>query len=55
MVKSAEVGKYGREVIIKFAANDIVLRYNKNVFRKLKLKLMNLKFRISNYLLKRKK
>lgn len=46
--------KYGREVIIKFAANDIVLRYNKNVFRKIKLKLTNLKFRISKYLLKSK-
>lgn len=38
--------KYGRDVVIKFAANDIVLRYNKNIFRKIKLKLTNLKYKI---------
>jgi len=47
--------KYGREVVIKFAANDIVLRYNKNIFRKVKLKLTNLKYRIKKILLKESK
>jgi len=46
--------KYGREVVIKFAVNDIVLRYNKNIFRKIKLKLTNLKYRIGKCLLARK-
>ncbi len=38
--------KYGREVIIKFAAKDIILRYNKNPFRRLSLSLINLKYRL---------
>jgi hypothetical protein len=36
--------KYGREVVIKFAAKDIMLRYNKNLFRKLALYIVNLKY-----------
>jgi hypothetical protein len=46
--------KYGRDVVIKFAANDIVLRYNKNIFRKIKLKLTNLKYGIEKCFLVRK-
>jgi hypothetical protein len=46
--------KYGRDVVIKFAANDIVLRYNKNIFRKIKLKLTNLKYGIEKCFLPRK-
>jgi hypothetical protein len=46
--------KYGRDIVIKFAANDIVLRYNKNIFRKIKLKLTNLKYRMQKYFLSRK-
>jgi len=46
--------KYGRDVVIKFAANDIVLRYNKNIFRKIKLKIINLKYRIGKYFFARK-
>jgi len=38
--------KYGRDVVIKFAANDIMLRYNKNLFIKIKLKFINLKYKI---------
>jgi len=44
--------KYGREVVIKFAANDLINRYYKNPFRRLKLKLINLRyklFKIINY------
>lgn len=37
--------KYGREVVIKFAAKDFLLRYSKNPFRRLKLRLINLKYR----------
>jgi hypothetical protein len=42
--------KYGREVVIKFAVNDIVLRYNKNIFRRIKVKLINIKYRIMKYM-----
>lgn len=38
--------KYGREVVIKFAASDFILRYKKNLFRRIKLKLTNLKYKI---------
>lgn len=38
--------KYGREVVIKFAANDFILRYRKNPFRRIKLKLINFKYKI---------
>ena len=38
--------KYGREVIIKFAAKDIMLRYSKNPFRRLSLSIINLKYRL---------
>lgn len=41
--------KYGRDVVIKFAANDIVLRYNKNIFRKIKIKLINLKYKFIKF------
>ncbi len=41
--------KYGREVVIKFAAKDILNRYSGNPFKKLKLKLINLKYRILKY------
>ncbi|MGZ5491109.1 MAG: hypothetical protein ACXWE6_10245 [Nitrososphaeraceae archaeon] len=37
--------KYGREVVIKFAAKDFLHRYSKNPFRRLKLRLINLKYR----------
>ena len=46
--------KYGRDVVIKFAANDIVLRYNKNIFRKIKVKLINFKYRVMKDLFSRK-
>lgn len=38
--------KYGREIVIKFAANDFILRYRKNPFRRIKLKLINFKYKI---------
>lgn len=38
--------KYGREVVIKFAANDFILRYRKNPVRRIKLKLINFKYKI---------
>jgi len=38
--------KYGREAVIKFAANDFILRYRKNPFRRIKLKLINFKYKI---------
>lgn len=38
--------KYGREIVIKFAANDFLLRYRKNPFRRIKLKLINFKYKI---------
>jgi hypothetical protein len=41
--------KYGRDVVIKFAVNDLLLRYNKNIFRKIKLKLINIRYRIMKY------
>lgn len=34
--------KYGREVITKFAVQDIVNRYSKNPFNRLRLRLMNI-------------
>lgn len=37
--------KYGREVVIKFAAKDFLHRYSKNPFRRFKLRLINLKYR----------
>ena len=37
--------KYGREVVIKFAAKDFLHRYSKNPFRRLKLRLINLRYR----------
>lgn len=37
--------KYGREVVIKFAAKDFLLRYSKNPFRRFKLRLINIKYR----------
>ena len=37
--------KYGREFVIKFAAKDFLHRYSKNPFRRLKLRLINLKYR----------
>jgi len=37
--------KYGREVVIKFAAKDFLLRYSKNPFRRFRLKLINLKYK----------
>jgi hypothetical protein len=43
--------KYGREVVIKFAAKDILFRYN-NPFRRLRLKLINLKYKVLGILLK---
>jgi hypothetical protein len=38
--------KYGREVVIKFAAKDIMLRYSKNPFRRFALSIVNLKYRL---------
>jgi len=38
--------KYGRDVVIKFAAKDFLLRYSTNPMRRFKLKLINLKYRI---------
>lgn len=38
--------KYGREVVIKFAAKDLLFRYSSNPFRRFKLKLINLKYRV---------
>ncbi|MCL4385939.1 MAG: hypothetical protein M1479_07170 [Actinobacteria bacterium] len=46
--------KYGREVVIKFAANDLINRYYKNPFRKLKLKLISLKFKIMKLIYNKK-
>jgi hypothetical protein len=40
--------KYGREVVIKFAAKDILNRYTGNPFKRLKLKLIDLKNRVSD-------
>jgi len=37
--------KYGREVVIKFAAKDFLLRYGKSPIRRFKLKLINLKYK----------
>lgn len=37
--------KYGREVVIKFAAKDFLQRYSRNPFRRFKLRLINLKYR----------
>ncbi|MCL5069425.1 MAG: transcriptional regulator [Actinobacteria bacterium] len=37
--------KYGRDVVIKFAAKDFLMRYSKNPFRRFKLRLINLKSR----------
>ncbi|OFW63642.1 MAG: hypothetical protein A2Z35_04870 [Actinobacteria bacterium RBG_19FT_COMBO_36_27] len=37
--------KYGREVVIKFAAKDILFKYSGNPFRIFKLKLINLKYK----------
>ncbi len=34
--------KYGREIITKFAVKDIVNRYSKNPFNRIKLRLMNI-------------
>jgi len=39
--------KYGREVVIKFAAKDFFLRYSRNPLRRLKLKFINLKYSAS--------
>jgi hypothetical protein len=44
--------KYGREVIIKFAAKDFLFRYSTNPFRRFKLKLINLKYSIIELLKK---
>jgi hypothetical protein len=38
--------KYGREVVIKFAAKDIMRMYSKNPLRKLALSIVNLKYRL---------
>ncbi len=38
--------KYGRDVVIKFAAKDFLFRYSANPFRRFKLKLINLKYRV---------
>lgn len=38
--------KYGREVVIKFAAEDFLFRYSTSPFRRFKLKIINLKFKI---------
>ena len=35
--------KYGREVVIKFAAKDFLSRYGRNPFRRFRLKFINLK------------
>ncbi len=40
--------KYGKEVVIKFAARDFLERYSSNPLRRLKLRLTNLKYRILN-------
>lgn len=42
--------KYGREVVIKFAAKDIMHRYSKNPFRRLELIILNLKYRFLLFL-----
>jgi hypothetical protein len=42
--------KYGKDVIIKFAAKDIALRYNKNPLRKFRLKLIALRYGIGKRL-----
>lgn len=46
--------KYGREVVIKFAAKDFLFRYSSSPFRRFKLKLINLKYRVIKYLRKNK-
>jgi len=46
--------KYGREVVIKFAAKDFLFRYSSNPFRRFKLKLINLKYRVIKSLRKNK-
>jgi hypothetical protein len=45
--------KFGREIVIKFAAKDFLLRYSKNPFRRFKLKLINLKYRIISFFSKK--
>lgn len=46
--------KYGREVVIKFAAKDFLFRYSSNPFRRFELKLINLKYRVIKSLRKNK-
>lgn len=46
--------KYGREVVIKFAAKDFLFRYSSSPFRRFKLKLINLKYRVIKSLRKNK-
>ncbi len=47
--------KYGRDVVIKFAAKDFLFRYSTDPFRRFKLKLINLKFRILIFLRRKDK
>jgi hypothetical protein len=38
--------KYGRDVVIKFAAKDFLFRYSTNPLRRFKLKIINLRYRV---------
>jgi hypothetical protein len=38
--------KYGRDVILKFAARDFLQRYSKSPFRRFKLKLINFRYKL---------
>jgi len=44
--------KYGREVVIKFAAKDFLFRYSSSPFRRFKLKLIDLKYKVLKFLRK---
>jgi len=37
--------KYGREVVIKFAAKDFLMRYSRNPFKRFKLRFINLRYK----------
>jgi hypothetical protein len=42
--------KYGKDVVIKFAAKDIALKYKRNPFRKFRLQLISFRYRIGKIL-----
>jgi hypothetical protein len=40
--------KYGRDIVIKFAAKDFLLRFAKSPIRRFKLKIINIKYKLLN-------